>query len=86
MSLRKMRKMRVAASLETNRDREIRKLSNLLKNAVANNETRLLKTLLTAERYEAEYLEGALIKAAEANNMGVVQLLLDESITSNHVM
>ena len=44
-----MRKMRVAASLETNRDREIRKLSNLFENAVVKNETRSLKTLLTAE-------------------------------------
>ena len=62
-----MRKMRVATTLETNRDREIRKLSNLLENAVAKNDTRSLKTLLTAERYEAEYLEGALIKATEAS-------------------
>ena len=86
LSVRKMRKMRVATSLETNRDREIRKLSNLLENAVAKNDTRSLKTLLTAERYEAEYLEG--LEAIVATNVGAVQLLLDhvESRDVNDVL
>ena len=53
------------------------KLSIQLENAVVKKDTRSLKKLLKTERYDVKYLEGALVKAAEANNLNAVQLLLD---------
>ena len=50
----------------------------LLHKAVANNDIRSLKKLLKAERYDFIYFTGALTKAAAANNVDAVQLLLDD--------
>ena len=54
-----------------------KKHSSLLENAVEKNDTRSIKNILTTERYDFKCLEGALNKAVEANNVDVVQLLLD---------
>ena len=66
----------------TDMERTLKKLSDLLENVVSKNDTRSLKTLLKGERYDVEYLERALVKAAETKNMDVVQLLLDHVVES----
>ena len=57
-------------------DRES-KHSSLLENAVVKNDRGSLKSLLNGEIYQLGYLKAALVKAVEANNVDVVQLLLD---------
>ena len=52
------------------------KFSNLLENSVAEYDTQLLKNLVNEKRYELKYLEGALVKAAQSNNVDAVELLL----------
>ena len=56
------------------------KHSSLVENAVAKNDTHLLKKLLNEELLDVKHLEGALTRAATDNNVDVVQLLLDHSL------
>ena len=63
-------------TIRVNMDRESNDPS-LLENAVAKNDTLSLKSLLEGEIYKLGYLKAALVKAVEANNVDVVQLLLD---------
>ena len=51
--------------------------SSLLENAVVKNDRGSLKSLLNGEIYKLGHLKVALVKAVEANNVDVVQLLLD---------
>ena len=57
------------------------KHSSLLEKAVANNDTRSLKQLLKAERYDFKNSKEVLTKAVEANNVDAVQLLLDRVVS-----